>query len=222
MTFKESSLLIQNNIFYFFILLERSEKLSKDLKEMLLNGDHSDTTIRVKGEDFKLHRNILCARNPYFRSMFKTEMLEKATGIVSIDDCEPHVFRSFIHFIYTGKVDKESLENVCDLYEIADKYQEDELKADCLDFMKNNISVENFCDFTALALKYDEKGLLEVATNFFCIKVKQIIRCAKWQAFLKEHSTQANELYIKAIDNFDCEMSGFLKRAFDISEQALR
>lgn len=173
------------------------------MQGIMLSGDHSDATIRVKGEDFKLHRNILAARNIYFQSMFTTEMKEKITGMVSIDDCEPDVFRSFIHFVYTGKTCNLSHENVCDLYEVADKYQEDQLKNECLDFMADSISVNSFCDFIICALKHDEKNLLRNATDFFCGNVKEIIRCVKWQNFLIEYPIQANELYIKALDLFD-------------------
>ena len=105
--------------------------MSNDLKAMMMSGDHSDVTISVKGEEFRQHRCILSARNSFFSSMFKSNMKESITGIVSIDDCEPDIFRSFIHFVYTGTVDELSSENVCDLHKVADKYQENQLKEEC-------------------------------------------------------------------------------------------
>ena len=167
---------------------------------MMEGGDHSDATISVKGEEFQLHRNILCARNSFFNSMFKSNMKENITGVVSIEDCEPNIFRSFTYFMYTGKVDKLIPENVCDLYKVADKYQENQLKEECLQFMMKNFCLDTFCDFAVLALKHDEEKLLNRATEFFSEKPKEIIRCAKWQTFLREYPTQANELYIKALD----------------------
>lgn len=169
---------------------------------MMLNGEHSDMIIKVK-EDFQLHKNILAARNPFFHAMFKNDMKEKITSVVSIDDCEPKIFHSFIYFVYTGKVDQLSLENVCDLYEVADKYQEDQLKEECLQFMINMMSTDSLCDFIVLALKYNEKKLLQNATEFFCSKAKEIIRGVKWQTFMTEYPTQANELYIRALDSSD-------------------
>ena len=167
---------------------------------MMLSGDHSDVTINVKGEEFRLHRNILSARSIFFNSMFKSNMKESITGVVSIDDCESDIFRSFIHYVYTGKVDKLSSENVCGLHKVADKYQEKQLKEECLQFMMKNFSLDTFYDFTVLALKHDEKKLLKRATEFFSKNVKEMIRSVKWQIFLREYPTQANEFYIKAVD----------------------
>lgn len=171
-----------------------------DLKTLMLSGIHSDATVKVKGVEFRLHRSILVSRNPFFCSMFNSNMKESITGIVSIDDCEPHIFRSFIHFLYTGEVDEMTLENVCDLYELSDKYREDLLKEECLQFMGSEISVDSFCNFILLALKHSERELLDNAVKFFASKVKEIIRSVKWQTFLAEYPMQANELLIKALD----------------------
>lgn len=175
----------------------------------MMSGDHSDTIVRVKGKEFRLHKNILGARNPFFDSMFKSDMKENITGVVSIDDCEPQTFYSFINFIYTGKF-HVSEGNVCHLYVLADKYQENQLKEECLEFMMNSMDIDTFFDFVALALKRNEKKLLLSATGFFCTKVKQIIRCAEWETFLREYPTQANELYIKATDQFDDKLNFIL------------
>lgn len=169
----------------------------------MLNGEHSDTIIKVKEKDFKVHKNILAVRNSFFHEMFKNDIKDKTMDVVTIDYCEPDIFHSFIHFVYTGKVDKISVKNVCDLYELADKYQEDQLKKDCLYFMMNMMSIDSLCDFLVLALKHDEKKLLQKATEFFCSKVKKIIQGVKWQSFMAEYPVQANTLYIKALDNSD-------------------
>lgn len=170
------------------------------METLMLSGIHSDATIKVKGVEFQLHKNILASRSSFFCSMFNSNMKESITGIISIDDCEPHIFRSFIHFIYTGEVDELTLENVCDLYELSDKYREDQLKEECLRFMGNEISIDSFCNFILLALKHSERELLENAVKFFASKVKEIIRSAKWQSLLAEYPMQANELLIKALD----------------------
>lgn len=170
------------------------------MKDILQKEEHSDITIKVKNKEFRLHKNILAGRNSYFSAMFQTEMKEKTTGIVFIDDCDPGIFHSFIYYVYTGRIKELSEDNVCALYEVADKYQEDQLKAECLCFMKNKISVESCCDFIVLSLRHDEEELLKNATDFFCRKTNEIIKSAKWQAFMREHPTQANELYIKSFE----------------------
>lgn len=184
----------------FFYLFTAIEKLLRDLKRLMLSGDHSDTKLRVQMEEFRLHKSILSIRNPSFELMFKKELREKTAETVHITDCEPEQFRSLIHYIYTGTADKLSPENVFSLYEVAERYQEEQLKAECLQIMNNSISVDNFCDIIVLALKDNEQQLLKAAVEFFPCKAKEIIRSVKWKSFVKKYPEQACELHMKALD----------------------
>lgn len=142
------------------------------------SGDHSDVVLKVKEEEFQLHKSI-AGCNPYFNSMLKNNMKEQSTGVVTIEDCKPDTFRSFIHLMYTAKEDKLSLEKVCGLFEAADKYQEDQLKTECLHFIMNTLSVDTFCDCFVLSLKYDEKELFQKALELFKAEGKEIARSVK-------------------------------------------
>ena len=144
-----------------------------DFKAALQSGKHSDVIVEVKGEEFRLHKVILSARNPYFDSVFNCDLLGRSTHIVTIKDTEPHIFRSFIHFLYTGEVDKLSPENVCDLYVVAEKFQEDQLKKMCLQLMLNTLSVNSFYDYIILALRYINANLFQKYVEFFIPKGKK-------------------------------------------------
>lgn len=89
--------------------------------------------------------------------------------------------------------------NVYTLYRMAKYRQDYQLNAECLRFMKNMLSVDTFYDVIVLALNHDEKELLQDATEFFCRNTKEIIHRVKWQTFMREYPTQANQLYIKAL-----------------------
>ena len=169
---------------------------------MMLNGDHSDVTITVKGEEFKLHKSLLSARSPFFKSMFESNMKENITGLVTIEDCEAELFRSFITFLYTGEVYNLTSESIYDLYQIADKYQDKQLKEECLQFMIKNFCVDTFCEVIAFAVNYKEKVLFQKASEFFCMKMKKIIQSEKWEVFLREYPTQANELFKEGAEFF--------------------
>lgn len=186
--------------YYIYFLFAAIEKLLRDLKRLMRSGDHSDTTVRVKEEEFRLHKCILSVRNPFFDMMFKNDMREKTADTIHITDCEPEQFRSLIHYIYTGEVDKLSPENVFNLYEMADMYQEEQLKVECLQLLMNTVDVDNFCDVIVLALKQNEQELFKAATEFFPTKAKEIIRNVKWKSFFKNYPEQADELYMKALD----------------------
>ena len=76
-----------------------------DFKAAFQSGKHSDVIVEVKGEEFRLHKVILAARNPYFDSVFNFDLIGRSSHIVMIKNTEPHIFRSFVHFLYTGEVD---------------------------------------------------------------------------------------------------------------------
>lgn len=174
------------------------ETLIHDLNELLKSENNSDVTIKVKTEEFKAHRNILGARTPVFTSMFQHDMSEKKTGIITLDDCEPHVFKDFLKYVYTGEVVCQS-KNACGLYEMAEKYQMNELKFECLKYLMNNFSVDTFCDTISIALLYSEEELLKLATFYFCKNTRAILLTVQWQKFLKENPMYANELFLKLV-----------------------
>lgn len=163
-------------------------------------GDHSDVTVSVKGQEFRLHRGILAARNSFFSSKLNSENQRTIPSKLSVDDCDPAQFQTLVHYIYTGMVDNLCPENVCGLYEVADTYQEQQMKAECLQFMMNTLSVDNFCDYTTLALRHDQEELFQKANDLFMRKVKEIIRHDAWKNFLEKYPVQANKLYLKALD----------------------
>ena len=65
----------------------------------------SDVTFLVEGEKIHAHRVILCARSPYFRSMFlggMREARETNTKEISLTDTRAVTFQCVIKYIYTG------------------------------------------------------------------------------------------------------------------------
>lgn len=175
------------------------DRLLQDLKNLFLNGQSSDFVFKVEEREFSVHRGILTVRSPVFASMLQHDTKENSTGVVDIPDCSAETFQIFLAYVYTGGVDTISSDNVCDLYYIADKYQVNDLKSECVEFMKKNLSVENFCKIMTLSLQHSESGLQQTATLFFCENVKIIIKTVQWQKYMKDYTTEANELYIKAI-----------------------
>ena len=174
-------------------------KILEDFKTLFLSKEDCDVIIKVKGEEFPAHRAILRARSSVFASTFRYDMKERATGIIEIEDCDPSSFSDFLSFLYCGKIDCLKTENVFNLYTTADKYDVQGLKLQCLEFMKNNLSVDTFCETITLAVQYVEKELIEFVTDFFAKHFQEIIVTVKWQSFLVENPIQGNEIMIKAL-----------------------
>lgn len=160
----------------------------------------SDVILKTSDHEFRAHRLILSARSPVFSAMFRHNMMENNTGEVDVSDCSTSGLKVFLQYLYTGISDTMSPANVVDLYYIADKYQVDDLKNDCVQYMKMSLSVDNFCDVIALSVRHSEPDLRNSATQFFCINIKRIIKTAEWQQFITQNPIQANELFIKAIN----------------------
>ena len=161
----------------------------------MLSGDHSDLTIKVKGEEFRLHKSILVVRSAFFESQFKNEAQEITPDTFIIDDCEPSYLSILIHYLYTGYAENLCPENVCGLYEVSLTYQVEQMKSECTQFMMSTISVDNFFDYTALALKHDEKELFQKMVELFMHKMQEITDNVNWKTFLVKYPAEANELY---------------------------
>lgn len=175
-------------------------RLIQNFKNLLDNESGCDVTLKTSDHEFRAHRIILSARSPVFASMFQHDMAEKKSGEVDVSDCATSGFEVFLQYMYSGNTDTMSPSNVLDLYYIADKYQVCDLKSDCVEYMKNNLAVYNFCDVIALSLRHNESDLQRFATRFFCKNVKKIVKTVQWQKYMAENPTQANELFIKAIN----------------------
>ena len=187
---------ILNN--YFLLLDETS--LCEDFKEMLLHGTNYDVILKVCDIELKVHKDVLSARSHVFKSMLSSDMKEKNSGIIYIPDCDPEAMKQFLCYIYTGKVESLEERNMLDLYYIADKYDMKGLRGKCCAFIKRSISFTNICDVLELALNHTDSSLLEHATEFFIENALDIMRTAEWQIFMKDKSTVANELTIKAFE----------------------
>lgn len=132
--------------------------------------------------------------------MLNHDMREKNEGVINIPDCDPDIFRGFLFYIYTGKIDDISKENVFELHRISDKYDVKDLKTECVDFMLKNLSVDIICDVISLATRHCEQALLTHGIDFFADHAQDILPSVKWQNFVKEHPVEANELFLKTFN----------------------
>lgn len=171
--------------------------LLKNFRQIFLDGRMSDFVLKVDSREFNVHKMVLVARSPVFSSLFEHVLDEKNTHMIEIPDCNPESFEAFLHYLYSGSLETLSAENICNVYYAADKYQVDDLKEQCVRFMKINLSVETVCDIISLSIHNGETKLQKIASNFFCQNVKEIIKTVQWQKYLAENPIQANELLNK-------------------------
>jgi speckle-type POZ protein len=118
--------------------------LSSHLEELFNDMSLSDVSFNIGGREFPAHKNILSARSQYFAAMFKHPMKEQSTNKIKMEDIEPDVFQELLHFIYTGRVSKATMELMAaGLFIAADKYLLGELKKKCENYLIHHMSPNN-------------------------------------------------------------------------------
>jgi hypothetical protein len=73
------------------------------LYEQALNQTNTDVQFIFNDKIVHAHRNILCCRSTYFRSLLLTGFIEKTqTDPIQLTDIEYETFLEMLYFIYTG------------------------------------------------------------------------------------------------------------------------
>lgn len=82
----------------------KGEILSK-LNELRKEGILCDVTLRIEGQDFKVHRCVLSAASPYFRALFTCEfkLIENGNNRIDLQDIRSAEAKKVLDFIYTGE-----------------------------------------------------------------------------------------------------------------------
>jgi len=89
--------------------IEAEKRVIRDLKTLLESGLEADLEIKVEGVGevklIKAHRCILAARSVVLQRMFASEMKEKITGKLVVDDIGSDAVQIILKYIYCGSVD---------------------------------------------------------------------------------------------------------------------
>eukprot|EP00092_Neocalanus_flemingeri_P017599 GFUD01019041.1.p1 GENE.GFUD01019041.1~~GFUD01019041.1.p1 ORF type:complete len:328 (+),score=85.76 GFUD01019041.1:66-1049(+) len=145
--------------------MECSASLSLDFLALLEDSSLSDITIQNQGGQISVHSVILSARSPVFRAMLRSDMEEKKTGIIKIEDFEIDVVKAMVNYIYTAKID-EKFEDMRALLRIGDKYQIQSLVDKCCKLLISSISSSNVVDLGVLAETYSFQAMLKKCSEF--------------------------------------------------------
>ena len=75
----------------------------------------------VGGKEFAVHKTVLASRSPVFAGMFRNETKESVENRIELADLSVEVCELFLRYIYTGKVNRFSLDRFgVDLLVLAD------------------------------------------------------------------------------------------------------
>ena len=128
--------------------------------------------------------------------MFLSDLIEKRTNTLKIEDIEPRVFEEVLRFNYTHKVEKLD-ELASALLAAADKYMLDLLKTRCEESLARNVTVENCSELLILAHLHSAQGLLKVTLDFVRCHSFQVAASPNWQKLLNSaHPQLRRDIYM--------------------------
>ena len=181
-----------------------STKNWSDLYETRL---YSDLKLLV-GETrkvFQVHRLVLAVQSEVMATMLYGRMKEGSSSEIFISQYKPVPFELFLRFLYTGSIEVES-SLVPQVAIIADYYNVAELRDECLDWMKANVSPNNVCSFLVFADNFSE-DLRKKCYDFLFEKVTLVINSSSFLECLSERHLrlilQRDQLELQEIELFE-------------------
>jgi len=120
-------------------------------------------------------------------AMFSKPMIENLNRKLTIEDAEPEIVEEFLRYIYTGAV-TDMAKNSVGLFVIAEKYNVQNLKSLCENFILANISVENLLERYNLGKLLNSKSITSK-----CIQEIRKNRKTIWKT--KDEFSQASQKF---------------------------
>ena len=158
-------------------LLDQCQKqVCQQLGKVFLDKRFTDIKILCEGRTFDCHMAMLAARSPVFSAMFESNMKEKETKTVAIDDFKAKVVAEMLNFIYTGNISSQDNlgEIVSELLAAADKYQLELLKSICEERLCSTLEVTNCVEYLVLGDMYQTFKLKRMALRLIVENVDSI------------------------------------------------
>ncbi|XP_054164671.1 speckle-type POZ protein-like [Oppia nitens] len=134
----------------------------------------NDSTFVVKGKELYASKLILGAKSDVFSLMFSTNMSEKMSNKVIIDDVDSDVFEEFLRYIYSGHSDK-LIEMSDQLLYVSNKYLVWDLKNIILNLLFVSITPQTALDVLKTLIDFDaSEDLISKVYDFITRNTKAI------------------------------------------------
>ncbi|GBN22029.1 Speckle-type POZ protein [Araneus ventricosus] len=167
----------------------------EDITCLYKDGILCDMKLRTETETFNVHKNILSARSSVFKTMFSTDMREKTTDCVIIEDLEADTVRRMLVFLYSDKLEDLDWESAKSLYFAADKYNIVALKYRCSDFLMNNLQPSGSSDILLLSDRHHDQELKKVAQEYIAEHHEEILQTDQWMNLEKSNPILTTETF---------------------------
>lgn len=140
--------------------LGRLDILSSHFEKFRLSGKYSDSTIKVHGKEFKVHKNILAAQSSVFDDMFSADTSDGTKSITNIKDFSEKSFKSFLNYFYTGRMDPDA--DAMETFELASEFDVAHLKTASIEIILGNLN-DNAIKIFNLGKQHGSDELVQAA-----------------------------------------------------------
>ena len=154
-------------------------KQAQILWDACLKNQATDFQLVMEGKTLFVHKALLQIKVPYFASLFESQMQECRQNSLILHNSYEEI-KTFIDFVYTGKVAEEVSEDInliCDLVDVAEKFQFEDLKLFCCDrlvqwIMKeedpldNPVLNQNYAIFFRMGLFYNIEPITKICLEY--------------------------------------------------------
>ncbi|RUS89374.1 hypothetical protein EGW08_002894 [Elysia chlorotica] len=143
----------------------RGDTIFGILAELRQAGKFCDAVIKVKNQSYPIHRNIMSACSPYFKSLFTSHAFSTEKREVSIPGLPADAARQMIDFAYT-RTAKLTAENIEVLTAVADQFHVHGLLKLCCEYLHRNLTHANCLGILRFAQTINCKRLEKSALRF--------------------------------------------------------
>ena len=171
------------------------------LRELYDSQKGSDVVLVVGQRQFNAHKAILMARSEYFNAMFENQMTESQTNRVDIKDFDENVIEVLLKFLYTGRV-TQLTDDVCpQLLSAADKYQLNDLKSICGQYLYSHLNNDNAIQALLLADALNDDKLKNRSLIYIKNSMKQLVDRSDWNLLIETNIPLVKEILLFSTQN---------------------
>ncbi|XP_023945342.1 kelch repeat and BTB domain-containing protein 12 [Bicyclus anynana] len=136
------------------------------VNKLLVSCEWSDCSFSVCGKKLKAHKLILGVSSPVFEAMFYGPL--STNDDIIITDIEPSIFQLLLNYIYTDKLDIDSIEEAYDVLYASRKYMLENLTDICISYIQSNMDIDNVITVLNYPEYIQDNQLVLSALKLFC------------------------------------------------------
>uniref|UniRef100_A0A0K0FQ10 Speckle-type POZ protein-like (inferred by orthology to a human protein) n=1 Tax=Strongyloides venezuelensis TaxID=75913 RepID=A0A0K0FQ10_STRVS len=175
-------------------------KLTADYGNLYDSSFFYDCIIKVENTEIQVHKAILAARSPVFCEILKDKSEASQTNIVEIKNFSTEIVRNMLKYIYTDEVSVIQ-EQANQIFEIANEYKLDRLKAFSEQSMCNSLTTDNVLERFALSDKYPTERLKECCEELILKNMNHLKETEEWEKLIVVRPKLLQSLLFKSISS---------------------